>query len=235
MKPLFTDEEFTIAKPNDLLPCECYYCHKTYHMCKHEVQAALNPHHSKKGKYCSKECQSQSQINKVEVHCTNCDAVFKMYLNQTKKSKNHFCSQSCSGTYNNKHKTVGNRRSKLEIFIEEQLKSLCQDYEILFNDKQAINSELDIYIPSLKLAFELNGIFHYEPIYGRDKLGQIQNNDNRKFQACLENGIELCIIDTSAQKNFKKEKSITYLNIILQVILLKRNIVPPVGFEPTCP
>ena len=38
---------------------------------------------------------------------------------------------------------------------------------------EAINSELDVYVPSLNLAFELNGIFHYEPIYGEKKLNQI--------------------------------------------------------------
>ena len=75
--------------------------------------------------------------------------------------------------------------------------------EIHYNRKDAINSELDIYIPELELAFELNGIFHYEPIYGAEKLQQIQNNDDRKFQACLEKGISLCIIDTSSLKYFK--------------------------------
>lgn len=84
--------------------------------------------------------------------------------------------------------------------------------------KDAINSELDIYIPSLKLAFELNGIFHYEPIYGQDKMNQIQNNDNRKFQACLEHGIELCIIDSSKLTYFKPANAQKYLDIITQVI-----------------
>ena len=64
----------------------------------------------------------------------------------------------------------------------------------------------------------LNGIFHYEPIYGQDKLSQIQNNDNRKFQACIENGIELCIIDSSQQKYFKEQSSLKYLNIITNII-----------------
>jgi len=45
---------------------------------------------------------------------------------------------------------------------------LYPDLVIHFNKKDAINSELDIYIPSLKLAFELNGIFHYEPIFGKE-------------------------------------------------------------------
>lgn len=87
-----------------------------------------------------------------------------------------------------------------------------------YNQKDAINSELDIYVPSLNLAFELNGIFHYEPIYGKDKLTSTKNNDGRKFQACLEKKIELVIIDTSGQKYFKEKTSQKYLDIIEQII-----------------
>lgn len=135
-----------------------------------------------------------------------------------KKSPNHFCSHSCAGTYNNTHKTTGTRRSKLENYLESKLTDLYPTLEIHFNRKDTINSELDIYIPSLKVAFELNGIFHYEPIYGQNKLSSIQNNDNRKFQACLERGIELCLIDTSTQKYFKENTSLKYLEIITTII-----------------
>jgi alpha-amylase/alpha-mannosidase (GH57 family) len=92
------------------------------------------------------------------------------------------------------------------------------DLEIHFNHKDIINSELDIYIPSLKIAFELNGIFHYEIIYSSDQLTKIQNNDNRKYQACIDKGISLCVIDTSKQKQFKEKTSKIYLDIITSII-----------------
>ena len=90
--------------------------------------------------------------------------------------------------------------------------------ELHFNRKDAIGSELDIYIPSLKLAFELNGIFHYEPIYGDKKLNETQANDGNKFQACQAAGISLCVIDTSGQKYFKPASSQRFLDIITQII-----------------
>lgn len=136
---------------------------------------------------------------------------------QIRVSPNHFCTQSCSATYNNQHKRYGTRRSKLEEYLEKEL-TLEYSTEMHFNRKDTINSEIDIYIPELKLAFELNGIFHYEPIYGPDKLCKIQNNDNRKFQACLEKGIELCIVDTSALKYFKPANAKVYLDIIKSII-----------------
>lgn len=109
----------------------------------------------------------------------------------------------------------------MEIWLEKNLTELYPQLEIHFNRKDAINSELDIYIPSLKLAFELNGVFHYEPIYGEEKLKQIQSNDNRKFQACLEKGIELCIIDTTPMKYFKEAKARKYLDIVVDILATK--------------
>ena len=107
------------------------------------------------------------------------------------------------------------------MWLEQKLTILHPTLEFHFNKTDAINAELDIYIPSLKLAFELNGIFHYEPIFGKEKLKLSQNNDQRKFQACLEKNIELCVIDTSHQKYFKEQSSQKFLDIIKQTILKK--------------
>lgn len=173
--------------------------------------------------YCSRHCSNEGSGRKprVFVNCSSCGMSFDKLQSQIKKTKNNFCSQSCAGTYSNANRTHGYRRSKLEVWLELELASLFPDLEFLFNKKETIQSELDIYIPELKLAFELNGIFHYEPIYGEDKLSKIQSNDNRKFQACLEKGIELCIIDTSGQKYFKPASSQKYLDIICQIIKIK--------------
>ena len=155
---------------------------------------------------------------KQEVQCAHCGNIFFKAFAEIKKSLNNFCNHSCACTYNNTHKTKGTRRSKLEVWLEEQLTILYPDLEILYSDKTIINSELDIYFPSFKLAIELNGLFHYEPIFGESKLDQIQNNDNRKFQACLERGIELCIIDTSQHKYVKPSTSQKYLDVITKLV-----------------
>lgn len=218
MKPLYTEEQFNLAKPKDKLPCECLGCKESFYRTKREIKFFINPNHKATGDYCSPECKTHGSIKKQEVTCLNCNTIFNKQLCEIKRSPKHFCSHSCNAEYNNTHKTTGTRRSKLEIWIEEQLTISYPNIEFHFNRKDTINSELDIYIPSLKLAFELNGIFHYEPIYGLDKLSQIQNNDDRKFQACLEQGIELCIIDASAMKNFKLVKAKKYLDIIIEIL-----------------
>jgi hypothetical protein len=155
------------------------------------------------------------------------------HKSKLKKTKHHFCSKSCAGKYSNSHKTKGTRSSKLEKWLAEKLVNLYPNLKFHFNRKDTINSELDIYIPSLKLAFELNGIFHYEPIFSKEKLDKIQNNDNRKMQACLEQGIELCIVDTSKQKYFKEQTSAQFLKIIQDIILLKLSRITSDPIEET--
>ena len=200
---------------------ECEYCKKSF-------LAALNEVKDGDARYCSHQCfyDFTKSINYFTTSCNQCDKSFlKKHREQlNSKSGRSFCSKSCAATYNNTHKTKGNRRSKLEIWLEEKLKANYPTLDLLFNDKSAINSELDVYIPSLKLAFELNGIFHYEAIYGEAKLAQIQNNDGRKFQACLEQGIELCIIDASAHKYITPKSSQKYIEIVESIINMKLSV-----------
>lgn len=230
MKSLFSDLEFKQAKSEDKLPCECYKCGNIFYKEKKYINGFINKSKSDTIQFCSRKCKNDAQYTKISVICLNCNYIFEKKISEIKKSKsgNNFCSKSCAAIYNNTHKKHGTRISKLEKWLNTNLTKLYPDLEFHFNRKDAINSELDIYIPSLKLAFELNGIYHYESIHGQDKLQQIQNNDNRKFQACLEQGIELCIIDTSQQKYFKEKTSQKYLDIIERLI----NEVRRAGFEP---
>ena len=230
MKPLFTKEKLKQTKLREKLPCECYECGNVFLIKKHSIMYAIKGTRNY-AKFCSRNCKSKSETKSSLIKCAHCKKEFIKKNCQIKKTKNNFCSKSCSATYNNTHKTYGTRRSKLEIYIEEQLTILYPNLHIKYNQKEAINSELDIYIPSLNLAFELNGIFHYEPIYGPEKLLKIQNNDQNKFQACIEKNISLCIIDISFMKHFKKNKADRFIDIIVNIII-EKNKVEKEGFEP---
>ena len=217
MKTLYTQKEFNSSNSTDKLPCKCYFCNKTFYIKKGYIKHEIK---SNKGevKYCSKTCKTEDRKTIQTINCTNCNKQFEKLPNQIKKSKNHFCSHSCNASYNNKHKSHGTRRSKIEVWLEEQLIQLYPNLPIDFNKKSAIDSELDIYIPSLNIAIELNGIFHYEPIYGVDKLNKIQENDISKSKACHDAKIDLCTIDTSGQKYFKESTSKKYIDIINNII-----------------
>lgn len=224
MKILFNDEEFKTTLSTQKLPLQCKLCSSKFYAVKTRIAGVM---HSTIGKnsgdstleYCSVICSGIAKRQRITLCCSQCNKKFESIKYRKKsKSGNSYCSRSCSVTYNNTHKTIGTRRSKLEVWLEQQLKTMYPELIILFNNKETINSELDIYMPSLNIAFELNGIFHYEPIYGSDKLNKIQNNDNRKFQACLEKNISLVIIDSSGMINFKPNKAQRYLNIIISIM-----------------
>lgn len=221
MIKLFTEEEYRNTKSKDFLPLKCKQCKGEFKRKKKYIKEVLEGKYCRDGRtfeFCSNKCQCLFLRPPIFVSCTQCGKSFKKIASQIKLSKNNFCSLSCNAIYGNTHKTKGTRISKLEKWLQEQLPITYPLMDIHFNRKDAINGELDIYIPSLKLAFELNGIFHYEPIYGVDKLSSIQNNDNRKMQACLERGIELCIIDVSSMSYFKPSKAEKYYDIVRKVI-----------------
>lgn len=218
MKTLYSEKDYCQARGKDLLPFECYGCGQKFFQTKTKIK-----YETKRGrsiKYCSQLCRGKYLCKSITDKCGFCGMECTRQFKEHKASKSGkiFCNNSCAAKYNNTHKITGYRRSKIEVWIEEQLKNLYPNLKILFNDKTAIKSELDIYIPSLSLAFELNGIFHYEPIYGQDKLKQIQSNDQNKFYLCQQNQINLCIIDISSIIHFKPAKAQKFLDIICKII-----------------
>ncbi len=230
MIPLYSESTFLKAKSVDKLPCECIVCHSEFLKEKRYI-TRLRKTQTNGCFFCSRKCKGLHERKKQVKQCETCGKTFEKRLPDIKKTAHNFCSQSCSAIYRNTHKTHGTRRSKLEVWLEQQLAALYPSLELHFNRKDAINAELDIYIPSLKLAFELNGLFHYEPIFGADKLAQIQNNDQRKYQACIEHDIELCLIDVSSIKYFKPQSVQKYLEII--TCLIDKKLVEPKGLEPS--
>lgn len=213
---LITQEDFDKLKHNDLVLLSCEICHASYTRTKHSITSKYKLK-EQTPRFCSRACHSISMQNTKTKCCKNCNQSF-LLRDQPKKL---FCSQSCAASFNNKHKTTGTRRSKLEVYLEQELTRLYPTLEILYSNKTVINSELDIYIPSLKIAFEIQGIFHFEPIFGQDKLEQVQKNDLEKIQKCKELNIKLIHIDTRSQKKFSKASSVDFLNIVVQSLGLE--------------
>jgi hypothetical protein len=81
--------------------------------------------------------------------------------------------------------------------------------KIIQNDRALLPSglEVDIIIPRLKLAIELNGPVHYFPLFGDEKLAKIRAADILKQVEIQAAGYGLLVIDISAYGYFKKAKA----------------------------
>jgi hypothetical protein len=168
---------------------------------------------------CSRTCANINKNKKVDVVCCFCKSVYKKPPCEVKRGKNSFCSASCRSTYNNINKTWGSTRSKLERFIEEQFKLELSDISLSCNNRTIIGSELDFYFPDLNCAIQINGITHYKPIYGVDKLNKIQKMDKEKSRLCKEKAIKLLIINCSKDKKDDRKANQKHWNKIKRFIL----------------
>lgn len=206
------------------LKLTCQVCQKTIIKKRRYVQK-----NRKRSNYvtCSGSCARQLSAtgkNFVVRECPVCSKEVRRTLSAVNRSKSKvvFCGLSCAAHQNNLNRPVGLRRSALEIWIESKLIERYPDLKIDFNRKNAIGSELDIYIPEFKLAFELNGFFHYFRIkknnYGSIILKRTKANDARKVKACNEARINLHVINTSRVGHFSFSKSNRILSKITKVI-----------------
>lgn len=142
---------------------------------------------------------------KVEFVCPVCGKIIMMTENQFKKRK--YCGGTCRNKINNKQ--IFGTRSKAEIYLENRLTKEFQNLHIIYNDREILNGkELDVFIPSLKLAIEWNGIYHFKKIRDDGFFEKTKMKDNQKIEECLELGIELYVIkDLTSDKKFIKEET----------------------------
>ena len=224
----FTEDEFNNAKSRDKLPIQCLSCGKTFYVVKSYIQAQLKRRPTV-NRYCSLTCYgAPHKLPPYELKCTNCGTPISIEQRLFKKSKtgNFFCSKSCSLYYNNTNKTTGYNRSKLELFLEEELSKMFPELDIIYNDRKVCGGlELDIYIPSLNIAFELNGPVHYQPVFGKTegkkikKFETVKNHDLQKQIICQEKGIGLYIVDVSKHRYKTKEGNAYYLELVKDCII----------------
>lgn len=222
-KSLYTEEEFNFAKSSSMLLCQCGICKKSFLKRKRLIEKL-----TLKKIFCSRKCRWDSmRFPKYEFDCAYCGIhhIRKYSSNLKKKDRSgklFFCNYACHMRYQQKTKTIKIERcnrSKLERWLEIELTKIYPSLEILYNTRKIVSPyELGIYIPSLKLAIELNGPWHYFPIHGEKKLQKIQFGDMYKSDECRELKIALLTIDVSQYKNFNQKHNIKYLNYIIDVV-----------------
>lgn len=97
----------------------------------------------------------------------------------TQKANDHLCGCGCQ--------ECGRMFSKYENEIYEYLKKLLPNTEIIKNDRIILlGNELDLYIPSKRVAIEFDGLYWHNELNKPDKKYHL-----KKTELCEKNGIQL--------------------------------------------
>ena len=130
------------AKSREKIKVLCDYskCKGGKCITKHHVQTKLRRRRNgnMSGLYCSQDCAALARRTITIVPCAECKTPVRRQRHIRSRSDRRFCNSSCAASYNNKHKTHGYRRSKLEEHLEECLRAEYPNLELLCNNKEVI-------------------------------------------------------------------------------------------------
>lgn len=185
--------EFTNADKNNKFELLCEYCGKSFFKKKKKIAKVIDDPLTKKYRFCSLGCFFNHFIEN--------------YIQKP---------QYEDFTYPSKIKKK--RRSKNEIYIEEQLKQYYENLEIIYDSSKIIGYNLDIFIPELNIAIDINGLHNYKPIFGKTSFKITKQNNRNKIIECRKKDIKLYTINTSEQKRFNEESSQKYVEKIKKII-----------------
>lgn len=104
--------------------------------------------------------------------------------------------------------------SKLEKYLMEQL--LIDGYKVDFHKEQILSNtklQIDLFLPQLNVAIEVDGPSHFKPVWGQDNLNKNKKYDNKKNGLILGKGLYLIRIEQ--HKDFSKTRS----NIVYKKLL----------------
>lgn len=118
---------------------------------------------------------SQSHADYYDLKCEICNKNFKYKFNSHKDLK--YACPYCHPFYRSKGE------EDINNFISQYVSTLCNDRKILSDAKY---NELDIYIPSKKIAIEYNGLYWHSQSQGKDRNYHLQ-----KTELCESKGIQL--------------------------------------------
>ena len=223
MTPLYTQQQFDEGCYKTNLSLQCENCLCTFYKTKKEIGyflAKKKRYSENWGRYCSSKCWGEAlrKSNRKTINCKNCNKEIDLTYYRLAWSENHFCSNSCCAKFNNPNRKKKGK-SKIEYWLNDQLIKKYPNLNFIFNDRKVLDGlELDIYIPSLSIGFELNGVFHYEPVFGYKQLNNQVSRDCKKAYLCMQKKINLCVIDITSLTYFKEHKCLKFLQIITDII-----------------
>ena len=184
-----------------------------------------------------------SVINhKHMINCPECNVLFKPLKDRKHNKAKHnqrFCSKSCRMRYFNKnfHINKGCKRniSFPEDYLFLKIKEVFPFLNIIQSDRKTLQSglEIDICMPDISLAIEVNGPVHYFPIFGEKKLVDVQLKDSAKFRELSDMNYSFFVINVSEVSSRKKQKQLIDEVFETKISPIIKNKIAEVGIEPT--
>lgn len=116
--------------------------------------------------------------------------------------------------------------SKLEKYLLKEL--LSQGYRVDFHKEQALLNtklQIDLFLPDLNIAIEVDGPSHFLPVWGEDALQRNIKYDNKKSGLILGKG--LVLIRIKQLSDFSPSRSKLILNDLLKEIEKIKIQFPP--------
>ena len=111
--------------------------------------------------------------------------------------------------------------SKLEIYIFEKL--LADGYRTEFHKEQMLVTtklQIDIFLPTMNTAIEIDGPSHFEPVWGDESLARNVKYDNKKTGLILGKG--LILIRIKQTKDFSRSRaSLIYEQLRIELDKIK--------------
>ena len=107
--------------------------------------------------------------------------------------------------------------SKLEKFLLSEL--LRSGYSVEFHKEQTLSNtklQIDLFLPTINLAIEVDGPSHFEPVWGDDSLKRNKKYDSKKEGLILGKGWSL--IRIKQRKDFSKSRANLITKQLLETI-----------------
>lgn len=143
-----------------------------------------------------------------------------------KKSKelwNKLSEDQKENMFNSAHKAIresSKTGSKLEKFIFKEL--LSGGYKVDFHKEQILSNtklQIDLFLPSVNTAIEVDGPSHYEAVWGDDALSKNQKYDSKKTSLILGKGMNLIRIKQNGDFSVTRAKIVSdkLLELLTQI------------------
>jgi very-short-patch-repair endonuclease len=150
------------------------------------------------------------------------DTAKKQWYNMTENERDNLKNAAAKAV-----RQAARNGSKMEIFLTKMLQQ--EGYDTIFHKTGLIpndNLEVDIFIPAINTAIEIDGPAHFFPIWGEDNLQKHISADNRKTGLLLNHGFVIIRIKHLTKNLSEKNKREVFDCLMVELKRIEQQFPP---------